>query len=131
MGSQHSGRKPIPAAVKALRGVTRGVNRHEPVPPAGELVMPAWLSARARTVWGQLAPVCTGMGTLTVADLPAFALLCTLQAKVETTDDEGLMLRLANALRQYYGLFGLDPISRAKIQVPKVDEPVSKWAASP
>ena len=35
----------------------------------------------------------------------------------------------AAALRPYYALFGLEPISRARIQVPKKDaEPSSKWA---
>jgi phage terminase small subunit len=123
-----SGRRPTPTAIKALRGVQRGLNRHEPVPPPGELGMPGWLSAGARTVWSELAPVCTAMGTLTVADLKAFAVLCTLQSRIQQADDDDrALLRLANALRQYYALFGLEPISRAKIQVPK-QEPVSKWA---
>ena len=34
----------------------------------------------------------------------------------------------ANALRPYYALFGLEPISRARIQVPKPEKPASKWA---
>jgi hypothetical protein len=33
----------------------------------------------------------------------------------------------AAALRPYYALFGLEPVSRARISVPK-DEPISKWA---
>jgi|SRR5215831_742551 len=127
MGSQHSGRKPIPAAVKALRGVTRGINRHEPVPPAGVPVMPGWLTTRAQEVWQRLAPLCAEMGTLTPADVDAFGTLCSLQARLETAKDERLLLRFANAVRQFYALFGLEPISRAKIQVPKKNEPVSKW----
>ena|SRR5215468_3273496 len=126
MGSQHSGRKPIPAAVKALRGVTRGINRQEPVPPTGVPVMPAWLTGRAQGVWQRLAPLCAAMGTLTPADVEAFGTLCSLQARLETAKEERTVLRFANAVRQYYALFGLEPISRAKIHVAK-PEPVSKW----
>ena len=34
----------------------------------------------------------------------------------------------AAALRPYYEKFGLEPVGRARIQIPKADEPVSKWA---
>lgn len=34
----------------------------------------------------------------------------------------------AAALRPYYEKFGLEPVGRARISVPKRDEPVSKWA---
>jgi hypothetical protein len=36
------------------------------------------------------------------------------------------------ALRPWVALFGLEPVSRARISVPKkaVDEPVSKWAGA-
>jgi hypothetical protein len=98
------------------------------------------------------------MGTLTTADVRAFASLCELQSTMQQTsaakdgrelfrlqsekDDESRMeivvdaiLRLeretATALRPYYDYFGMTPSSRARIQVPKKAEtPEGKWAGA-
>lgn len=120
--------------------------------------MPAGLTRAAKTVWKELAPICMAMGTLTRADTRVFATLCELQATLQLTsaqkDGRALLslqreeaddpkselvviidavLKLerdtANALRPYYALFGLEPVSRARVQVPKkAAAPVSKWA---
>jgi phage terminase small subunit len=112
-------------------------NDREPIPPIGEIAKPSWLSRGASTVWEELAPVCQYMGTLTVADAKPFATLCELQAtftaamrhKGKPAFDPKLERDTATALRPYYALFGLEPVSRARIAVPKQPvEPVSKWA---
>jgi phage terminase small subunit len=41
---------------------------------------PETLSIGAGVVWDWLAPMCLAMGTLTAADVPAFAKLCELEA---------------------------------------------------
>lgn len=158
MGSGNSGRRPTSTAMKVLRGNPgkRRLNEQEPIPPAGDIVKPDGLSRSAGTVWDALAPVCLAMGTLTPADLKPFATLCELQATVEqasaqkdapwfapfvvSQDFNGadvvkihaaikLERETATALRPYYELFGLTPVARARIAVPKKpDEPVSKWA---
>lgn len=88
-------------------------------------------------MWNELAPIAVAMGTLTAADLRPFATLCELQVTFTTaarrkgTDrfDARLERETATAIRPYYALFGLEPVSRARIAVPKKsDEPVSKWA---
>lgn len=158
MGYENSGRRPQPTKLKILRGnpsKTR-LNQNEPVPPAGDVVKLAGLSAGAALVWDRLAPICLAMRTLTPADVTVFGTLCELQSTLEQAsagkDGRALItaqadpeepttltvvidavLRLerdtANALRSYYALFGLEPVSRARIVVPKKqDEPVSKWA---
>lgn len=133
------------------------LNENEPTPPAGDPQKPSGLSADAGRVWDELAPICLAMGTLTVADVRVFATLCELQATLQqasaSKDGRALMtterddpederspltvvidavLKLerdtANTLRPYYALFGLEPVSRARIQVPKKPEQVSKWA---
>jgi hypothetical protein len=114
------------------------------------------LSGSAGVVWDELAPICLAMGTLTVADTEAFSTLCELQAtfrqaaagkdgrelfrlkeegaegtKFEVVIDSVLKLEreTANALRPYYEVFGLTPVARARISVPKKPEaPASKWA---
>ena len=126
-----------------LRGVTRAdrLNPHEPTPPDGEVVKPGGLSMGARQVWDELAPICLAMGTLTVADVRPFAMLCELQATLQhaaTLKDDAdtvagaikLERSYAPVIRPYYALFGLEPVSRARIQVPKgkAQRPASKWA---
>lgn len=136
-------------------------NENEVRPPSGEVVKPVGLSAGASVVWDRLAPICLAMGTLTVADVDTFATMCELQSTLKYAsahkDDKAQLLTLreddpddehsplvividavlklerdtATALRPYYALFGLEPVSRARISVPKQKaEPVSKWAGA-
>jgi phage terminase small subunit len=161
VGNRNSGRRPQPTALKVLRGNPgkRPLNTDEPTPPAGDVVKPTTLSTPAGEVWDRLAPMAIAMGTLTRADVTAFAMLCELQATLEWAagrKDPPLREpgerpyrwvrrcheRLAAAMkiekdfapiiRPYYALFGLEPVSRAKIQVPKKAETpvVSKWAGA-
>jgi hypothetical protein len=139
MGNSNSGRRPQPTALKILRGNPgqRKLNTQEPKPPAGEVVKPAGLSAGAAAIWDELAPICVGMGTLTLADVRPFRTLCELQSSLDRASilksvgewDTALKLEkeFAGLIRPYYALFGLEPVSRAKITVPKADEPVNKW----
>lgn len=142
MGYENSGRRPQPTALTVLRGnpSRKKLNENEPVPPAGEITKPGGLSPGAGLVWDELAPICLHMGTLTPADLRPFTTLCELQAtftaamvsKGGPAFDVKLERETANALRPYYALFGLEPVSRARISVPKPKpaEPVSKWAGA-
>lgn len=145
MGNHNSGRRPQPTALKLLRGNPGKTkpNPNEPKPPSGPVEPPAELSAGARLVWSELAPVCVAMGTLTTADVRVFATMCELQstlqrasASKDSSEGEALTVVLklerdtAAAVRPFYGLFGLEPVSRAKVAV-KAEEPkVSKWAGS-
>lgn len=103
-----------------------------------------------------MAPVASAMGTLTTADVKPFATLCELQATLEMASSqknaEGfapftlsedyngapvikvhaalkLERETATALRPYYEKFGLEPVGRARISVPKPKEPENKWQA--
>jgi phage terminase small subunit len=144
-GNKNSGRRPQPTALKILRGNPgkRALNALEPVPPTGAISMPRTLSTSARRVWRRLAPIAIAMRTLTRADVTAFAMLCELQATLERaalrknrakTFLSAIAIERAFApiIRPYYALFGLEPVSRARIQVPtKAEpEPVSKWAGA-
>ena len=98
---------------------------------------PAGLSLGASVVWDELAPICLAMRTLTPADVRVFARLCELEATFDANTakkgteafDARLERDTANTLRNYTALFGLEPVSRAWISVPKkAEEPQSKWA---
>ena len=143
MGNHNSGRRPQPTALKLLRGNPgkKKLNPHEPRPPAGPVEPPAELSMGARAVWAELAPVCLAMGTLTTADVRVFATMCELQSTLQrasgskdASEAESLTVVLklerdtATAVRPYYALFGLEPVSRAKVAAKPEEQKVSKWA---
>lgn len=148
MGNHNSGRRPKPTSLKLLRGVSRRdrLNPHEPKPPVGPVEQPETLSAAAGIVWGEVAPVCLAMGTLTSADVPAFAGLCELEAcrrqasackdtedfVMFTTDGKvhpsvRLERETLTALRPYFDYFGMNPASRSRIVVQQPETPASKW----
>jgi hypothetical protein len=89
-------------------------------------------------VWAEIAPVALAMGTLTPADVAAFARLCELEAtaraisgKKDTSPGDFSAREereTAGALRAYYEKFGLEPAGRSRIKVPKAEKPTSKWA---
>ncbi len=85
MGNANSGRRPQPTELKMLRGNPgQGkLNRDEPKVPEGAVRAPDTLSVAAQVVWAALSPVCLQMGTLTAADVPAFAKLCELEATAQ------------------------------------------------
>jgi hypothetical protein len=102
-----------------------------PTAPAGEVVKPGRLSGPAGVVWDALAPLVLAMGTLTAADVPAFATLCELQATLELASAQKtssavatkLERQTAAALRPWLEAFGLTPASRARLQLPAAPAP--------
>jgi len=110
---------------------------------------PAELSQRASEEWRRLAPACVAIGTLTGADLTAFALLCETLASErearETVAAEGLTtptagggkkphpaVRIAeNARNQSVRLleaFGLTPRGRQSVDISPRDSPANELA---
>jgi len=70
------GRKPVPTKLRALRGNPRKRSLpKDPVPPTGELICPAWLTAVpfAAEFWNQELPKLQFMDVVTTAD---FVQLC-------------------------------------------------------
>jgi phage terminase small subunit len=144
MGNHNSGRRPQPTSLKLLRGNPgkRKVSKREPKPPEGDVVMPSGLSAGAVEMWQELAPIALAMRTLTPADVRVFGTLCELQATLlaasaaksdPAPEIQGGAIKLerdtAVAVRPYYALFGLEPVSRARMVTPQEPEkPKSKWA---
>jgi P27 family predicted phage terminase small subunit len=72
------GRRPLPTAVKALRGNPgkREPNKREPVPIAGDPAMPKGLSAAAAQEWEAMISCLRTMGVLTPVDRAALAAYC-------------------------------------------------------
>lgn len=72
------GRRPKPTALKKALGNPGGrpMNEHEPIPPSGALVPPAWVDGDTRGVWDRLVPIMLGMGVASIADIDAIARYC-------------------------------------------------------
>jgi P27 family predicted phage terminase small subunit len=144
------GRKPVPTALRVLRG--NPSKRPLPVGPTApglpaDTPAPTWLEPAARREWERLAPILAGAGLLTALTAPALAVLC-----VETTVWQSARARmrkkghvvagekspyiaiaqqaLGNVLK-LYAEFGMTPmaVSRVTTTAPAVtpDNPLQKF----
>jgi len=158
MGNRNSGRRPKPTSLKVLRGNPgkHKLNALEPKPAAGMPAKPKRISAAASEIWDEIAPLALEMGTLTRVDGRAFRTLCELEATLDMASSQKdapgfapftigedynavpmvkvhtalkLERETAAALRPYYEKFGLEPVGRARIAVPKHEQPQDEWAA--
>lgn len=143
-----AGRKPVPTALKILRGNPgkRAISKREPRPERGVPRMPAHLPERAKSAWKSIGPALDRMGVLTTVDAKALELLCDAYAEYraardvvgakgatyESVSDHGTMWRtrpevaiasdawrrIATMLRE----FGMTPSSRTKVQATSADD---------
>lgn len=137
-----TGRPPTPTAVKRLKGTLqkcRAEKIREWRPPSGAPPMPKSLDARAREVWKDCVGLLVPAGILTKADGEALADYCRAVSRADAADlvvaDEGLTTATAEGIKVHpavtiarrerdaaarlRGLFGLDPSSRARLNVPE------------
>ena len=71
------GPAPAPRAMKLVKGERSDrLNDAEPVPQAGPVSPPGWLSTEALRVWDEYAPQLEARGVLTPWDVDTFAILC-------------------------------------------------------
>lgn len=136
-----AGRKPVPTALKLMRGNPgkRPINKREPKPAVGIPVAPDHLSKRAAAVWPILTGKLSAMGVLTTADGHALELLAEAYAEwrdasdavrehgqtYESQTQNGTIIRprpevsiASDAWRRVAKMltdFGLTPSSRAKL----------------
>lgn len=134
-------RGPAPKSPKLkLLGGNAGKRKIQAATPAtvrGIPVCPSWLSAEAKAAWGELVPKLDQAGMLTAVDGLALACLCQAWAEFEIstrqleggrtfTTEKGYVgqhpavtaQRSAwAAIKSFSALFGLDPMSRSKLQL--------------
>lgn len=131
------GRRPVPTALKVLRGNPgqRRLNAHEPIPPPPATAdPPADLPEAARVIWQAHAPELVRLGVLTVVDRDEFALGCRLRAlgmAALKDSEDGPPLRVLQMLRQsssIFARFGIGASDRSRISVAAPKKPESKWA---
>lgn len=145
------GRKPKPAAKKALQGNPgrRPINKAEPK-IEGTTTPPRWLDKVAKQEWRRLAPRLTRAGLLTPADRALFASYCRAYSRLVKADrflrrQESLVYAtpsgsikpwpqeaIANAavetMRKVATEFGFTPSSRSRLAL-ETENPKSKAAS--
>lgn len=84
------GRKPVPTAVKKLRGNPghRALNKQEPKPPEGRPQRPSFLTKDAKKAWKTLVPILEEMGVLSTADGNALAGMCQCYSRWKQAEAE-------------------------------------------
>jgi P27 family predicted phage terminase small subunit len=150
------GRKPIPTAIRRLRGYA-GHHRprtddQEPQPaPVTRVTVPAYLRGDARRIFRTLATQLQAVGLFTELDVPKVTLLAValaehrrsyeaLHVALETqpgADTSGLARAVRQAAETVKGLstgFGMDPGDRVRLAVaprPEAADPLREFDTSP
>ncbi len=133
------GRKPVPTAMKLLRGNPgkRPLNQREPKPPVTIPRCPQHLDAEARREWRRVSRELYDMGVLSLVDRPALAIYCqawsrwvraeklmhksgeVLKAKGSGALYQNPYLAVANKameqMARFLAEFGMTPVSRTRV----------------
>ena len=140
-----AGRKPLPTALKILRGNPgkRPLNRGEakPAPDTGNVSR--WLDAEAKAEWRRVVTELRRMGLLTIVDRAALEAYCQTYARWRWAEEAiraeghvyftetgfwkdrpevGIAERSLKLMKAFMVEFGMTPSSRSRISVPLPDE---------
>ena len=137
-------RKPAPTALKVIRGDRESrINREEPVPSDGDVIVAPEMSVGGREVWDSLASDLADKGCLTSWDVYTFAAFCEAVAKwrecrkllEEHVSDYGkyvergaaggvikspyhqIMRDCEETMAKFSSRFGLTPADRASLKI--------------
>jgi len=141
------GRKPKPFALKVLQGNPghQSLNDNVPKPKEGIGPCPKWLSRGAKAEWRRLVAELGPLGMLTRVDRDSLSAYCTCLVQwkecvdfiekngktivfrndkgetkyVQTVPQAGLAMKLLDQLKSIGSEFGLTPLSRGRLSVPK------------
>src|SRR5262245_42820282 len=108
-------RKPKPTVLK-LHTNKQFKGRPEEPKPASDAVKPDWLTEIEEEFWDWQAPELIRLGLLTGVDVPTFAILCRLYAKIRTSPK--VNTSDAAEFRRMCGVFGMTPSDRPRLKVP-------------
>lgn len=92
---------------------------------------PKKLTGEALDFWKRNAPHCEKMGTLKPADVDTFCLLCSVHSRLVLAEAGGAgSIEFVCLVKQYANLsklFGLDPVSRKKLQIDIEEEEADEF----
>ena len=139
------GRKPLPDAVKALKGNPgkRPLAGDQPRPAAGASTCPAWISKEGKAEWKRIAPMLARAGMLSKIDRAALAGYCSAWAMFAEAEKNvakfspvlvskdgnfyqnpwmAVRNKQMELMHRYLTEFGMTPSSRTRIKADKIDE---------
>lgn len=145
-----AGRKPLPTAIKELKGTAQKCRTNINEPKASVMCPdpPSFLGEIALKEWGHKAPLLVKMGVLTEADNTALAAYCVqyerfVRAEQKLADGEytevttngneiakalvGVSNRAADLMKKFLVEFGLTPSSRTRISANPSSEQDNEW----
>lgn len=144
MRAKGQGRKPVPTALKLIRGSAQPcrINPDEPKPEADKIGPPPELSEKALEHWEDLSAQLEEVGVLTNMDVKALGVLCETYAQwVEANSrlSVGLVIKndkghpvpnpyfnisdkLAKRVQQMLSEFGMTPSARTRVVSNKPDD---------
>lgn len=145
-----AGRKPLPTAIKKLKGTAQRcrTNEKEPRPAVACPEAPSFLGEIALQEWQHKSLLLAKMGVLTEADDTALAAYCVqyerfvraeqaladgVYTEVTTNGNEiakalvGVSNRAAELMKKFLVEFGLTPSSRTRISANPVGDQKSEW----
>jgi len=153
-----AGRKPLPSAIKILKGNPgkRPINMNEPK-PSGIATCPEHLNALAREEWNRVSTELIALGLLTSVDRAAFAAYCAAYARWVDAEEKlaqtaavvrtqsgnaiqnpyvGVANRAMEIMHKFASEFGLTPSSRSRLQVSVastelVNDPFAEFLGAP
>lgn len=134
------GRKPVPTALKVVRGTDQPcrVNKDEPTPGTDKIEKPPGLSVNADPVWDELCEMLMEAGVMTNVDQPALRLLCETYAQWIEANTQltkvGLLIKgkdggavtspyfhiadkLAKRVAACLADFGMNPSARTRVSI--------------
>jgi len=135
-----------PTALRLLRGDPSKEGKHadEPVPPAGAVVAPEWVTGKAREKWDEVVPQLEAMGLITTADTEAIGRYCAMYEQwvryldqirrgldvlvirdkdgkvkyMQSTPAATMFVKLGQSMLRIEQEFGLTPSARASMNLP-------------
>jgi P27 family predicted phage terminase small subunit len=145
-----------PTALRLLRGDPSKEGKHadEPIPPAGDLSPPDYVTGRSLEKWNEVAPKLAGMRVLTPADLETLGRYCVVWEQwtryldqmrrgldvlvlkdqngkvkyVQSTPAATMFVKLGQSLLRMEQEFGLTPSARAGMEVSYGEESADEAA---
>lgn len=122
-----TGRKPDPTAKRRAGGDKRGLNEHEPAYGTLRATVPGELQRDdEKKQWRRLHSLLSKAGVLTAGDRDALIGLCRLTAAMHREDDNNELVKQLRELRQLWGVFGLSPVDRARLEITPRGKPEKK-----
>lgn len=146
------GRKPVPSALKLVKGTDQPcrMNKNEPKPKADNIKMPVGMSDSAKKHWGQVVKQLKEAGIMTNLDVTALMIYCETYAQWRDATDKinkhgsvvkgerGFPVRSPylmvaqkafDQMKQMLTEFGMTPSSRTKVNTTdEHNEKKDPWA---